>query len=387
MEEKKKLYPLKFIPAARIRPWGGNRLSGIPGKKMAICDGNGNEVQESGHVGECLEIADTGTADTVVSSGWLAGNSLSELMETYMERIVGEDIYSYYGRQFPLMVRFLDIDGRFPVQVNPDDRSAEQRYDSLGKSEMWYILDARPDAKIYMGFTREVTAVELYERCTDGSICEVMNAIHPRKGDVLHFRPGTVHAAEGGILAIGIGESSDLSFRLYDWGRDTDSSHNIQLEEAIDLIDYGPFRPEDYTGAAESGQDPVREIVRCDEYTVSVITVREPLKIGSSGSGRFLIYVCTGGAVSIQVPGADGTRTQDATLRKGETVLIPADMPDFFIVPEERDSVLLEAMVEKREYEDEYINPDTEPFLEGEDYGGIEDAESGEEDEDNGDEN
>ena len=393
MENKKNLYPLRFIPVARKEPWGGNALIRQLGKEFVECDKDGNEARlsASDRIGESWEISDMGFIDSVVAEGWLAGNTLGEIMETYIERIVGEEVCRYYGRQFPVLVKFLDIQGRTPLLVHPDDEVAGQRYDALGKCEMWYIMDASPDAKIYMGFKREIPAQELYDRCRDGSIEEVLNVIHPRKGDSLLVRPGTVHAAEGGLLIAQIQESSDIDFRLYDWGKDKESAAAgmMHLEEAFDIIDMGAYDSSDYrkgplweTDASAAGagrhsrSDVTETLVSVPQFTVTAIDVREPLKISTEHYGSFLIYICIEGEADIQVPAASGNggkSMEDYRLKKGETILIPADMPDFFIVPTDRDTAVLEVMTEKREETDSYIDPDTEPYLEGEDYGGVED--------------
>ena len=212
---------------------------------VTFYDADDNEIPVSPDalIGESWEIADMGIEDSVVSEGWLAGNTLSDLMEIYLEKVVGEDVYKYYGRQFPLLIKFLDIHGKLSVQVHPDDEMAAERYDSLGKAEIWYVMDAEPDAKVYMGFNREVSAQEFYDRCHNGTVDEVLNVIYPKKGDAIYVAPGTVHAAEGGLLIAEIQESSDLTFRLYDWGREFDpaTARQMHLEEAIDLIDYGKF--------------------------------------------------------------------------------------------------------------------------------------------------
>ena len=137
---EKKLYPLRFIPIASRRPWGGNALVNVLGKAFTECDEDGNEIPVGPDVkvGESWEIADMGFEDSVVADGWLAGNTISELMETYLERVVGEQVYNYYGRQFPLLVKLLDISGKLSVQVHPDDDIAAERYDALGKTEIWY---------------------------------------------------------------------------------------------------------------------------------------------------------------------------------------------------------------------------------------------------------
>ena len=359
MENKKELYPLKFIPVAERKPWGGNALIGKLGKEFVECDSDGNETRLTGkdRIGESWEISDMGFTDSVTANGWLAGNTLGEIMDTYIERISGEDVYRFYGRQFPVLVKFLDIRGRTSLQVHPDDETAEQRYDSLGKCEMWYIMDASPEAKIYMGFKREISAQELYDKCKDGTIEEELNVIAPRKGDWLLIRPGTVHAAEGGLLIAEIQESSDLTFRLCDWGREKSpaTARPMHLEEAFDIIDMGQYNgdgyhkgplwenPEDGNGLHCS--QVTDELVRVPQFTVTKISVHDPLKVSNSHSGSFIIYICIDGEAAIQVPVSrqDGNSAMESySMKKGETVLVPADMPDFFVVPADRDTVLLE---------------------------------------------
>lgn len=405
---EKKLYPLKFIPVASRRPWGGHDLVDKLGKEFVECDEEGNEtvIGADELIGESWEVADMGIEDSVVTNGWLAGNTISEIMETYLERVVGDDVYNYYGRQFPLLIKFLDINDKLSVQVHPDDEIAAERYDALGKSELWYILDAKPEAKIYMGFKREVTAQEFYDRCNEGTVEELLNVIYPKKGDVLFITPGTVHAADGGILLAEIQESSDMTFRLYDWGREKNpaTARPIHLEEAIDIIDYRPYDPGKYRKGplwgAEASHVPccdhechcddhdhhhehsakegdvVETLVESSQFTVSQLNLADPLHIYTEKFGSFIIYVCIEGAASIQVPSvkSGGEAFMDNyEFSKGETILIPAEMPDFYLVPRDRSTVLLEAVTRVQEELDEYIDPSTEAFLEDEDYEGLED--------------
>ncbi len=385
--EKKQLYPLKFIPIPSKRVWGGSDLISKMHKSFVETDEEGNEhkLTTNDKIGESWEIADMGIQDSVVATGWLAGNTIGELMETYLDRIVGEYVFNYYGRQFPLLIKFLDIQNKLSVQVHPDDEVGMQRYDSLGKNEMWYILDASPNAKIYAGFTKEMNAQELYDRCHNGTIDSDLNVIYPKKGDWLHIKPGTVHAADGGILVAEIQESSDLTFRLYDWGREFDpkTARKMHLEEALDLINYSKFDNSAYHKGAQWGpeQSPVEKtgvvqrLVKCPQFTVNKLEVSAPLKVSTNTNGSFIIYICIDGAAAIQVPTEDKS-VENTPLGKGETVLIPADMPDFMILPTAANTILLEAMLEPVEEIDNYINPDSEPFLEGEDYESLEDDEA-----------
>ena len=416
---EKKLYPFKFIPVASRRPWGGSNLVTKYGKAFVECDDEGNEIALGADelIGESWEIADMGFEDSVLANGWLAGNTISEIMETYLERVVGEDVYKYFGRQFPLLVKFLDINGKLSVQVHPDDEIAAERYDALGKSELWYVLDAQPDANVYMGFKREVTAQEFYDKCNDGTVVDLLNVFHPKKGDVLFITPGTVHAVDGNIQLVEIQESSDLTFRLYDWGREKNpmTARPIHLEEAIDLIDYLPYdtckyrkgplwgeeasyepccshndhccdHEHDHEHHAHEGQT-VETLVESAQFTVSKLNLTDPLHIYTEQFGSFIVYVCIEGAASIQVPSTrpDGEAFMDNyEFKKGETMMIPADMADFYLVPRDRSTVLLEAVTRVQEDIDAYIDPNTDPYLEGEDYEGLEDGAFEDDEEDEG---
>lgn len=431
---EKKLYPFKFIPVASRRPWGGKALVEELGKTFVECDDEGNEtvIDPSEKIGESWELADMGVEDSVVADGWLAGNTISELMETYLERIVGEDVYNYYGRQFPLLIKFLDINDRLSVQVHPDDEVAAERYDSLGKAEIWYVMDAKLGARIYAGFNRDMTAQELYDRCHAGTVEEVLNVIYPKKGDVLFIAPGTVHAADGGLLIAEVQESSDMTFRLYDWGREfnPETARPLHLEEAIDIIDYRAFDPCMYRKGPlwgdEQSHEPCREpechcghcdgdcgcegdchcheeghechchehhhhhhheddhgdriaetLIERPEFCVTKVNLTDPLHIYTEKFGSFIIYICIEGSASIQIP--SNKENGEACMEnyefvKGDTVLVPADMPDFFLVPRDRSTVILEAVCRPVDEIDEYIDPETEAFLDDEDYEGLEDG-------------
>lgn len=394
---EKKLYPFKFIPVPSRRPWGGDALIRELGKHFVECDEDGNEtvLGTDVKIGESWELADMGIEDSVLSNGWLAGNTISEIMETYMERVVGENVYNNYGRQFPLLIKFLDINDRLSVQVHPDDEVAAERYDSLGKAEIWYIMDAKPGAKIYAGFNREISAQELYDRCHAGTVEEVLNVIYPKKGDSLYITPGMVHAADGGILVAEIQESSDMTFRLYDWGREFNpaTARTIHLDEAIDVIDYGRFNEECYNKGPlwenechchedechchDHGPKVVETLVESPQFNVTKLNLTDPLHIYMDKFESFIVYICVEGAASIQVPseGEDGGQKMECyEIAKGETMMVPADMPDFFLVPRDRDTVLLEAVTRPADIVDEYIDPNTEAFLEDEDYEGLEDG-------------
>ena len=408
---EKKLYPFKFIPVASPRPWGGSVLVNELGKQFVECDEDGNEtvLGADEKIGESWEIADMGIVDSVVSNGWLAGNTISELMETYMERIVGENVHNFYGRQFPILIKFLHVNEKLSVQIHPDDEIAAERYDMLGKEELWYVMDAKPESKIYLGFNRDMTAQEFYDRCKNGTVEEVLNVIHPKKGDVIYIKPGTIHSAEGGILLAEVEESSDMTFRLYDWGREFNpaTARPMHLEEAIDLIDYRAFNPVQYRKGPlwdeEASYEPcktcdcgdechcseehhhhhhsegdiVETLVELPQFNVTKLNLKDPLHIYTEQFESFIIYMCIEGAASVQVPSTKENGEaymENYEFSKGECILIPADMEDFYLVPRDSSTILLEAVTRPTEYVDDYIDPNTEAFLEGEDYEGLEDG-------------
>ena len=328
---EKRLTPMRFAPERVERNWG---------------------LAE-------YRIADLGYIDSVALDGWLAGNSISDIMQTYLERIAGEVPFEYYGTQFPVMVKWLDIKGRTSLHVNPDDEAAEQRYDAFGKTALWYVAAAGDDAKLFLGFKRDVTAAEFYEKCQDGTVEELLNVVTPRVGGHYLITPGMVHAAQD-VRLLEVAESSELWFRLHAWD---DADAELHLEEAFDLIDLKAYRiPE-----TESHPEAVTErIAVTPQFSVNEIRLKDPVRITDQG-GSFRLYACVRGGGSVDAEGLEGLRFQ-----AGDAVLVPAELKSFLLTPSVRDTLLLEALLEPRRDRDEYIDPAAEPFLKGEEYDGLE---------------
>lgn len=334
--EERKLYPFRFLPEEQERPWGVRTV----------------------------KLADLGTVDTMVGNGWFGGNLLSDLMQTYLERVVGDDVFQSYGTQFPVAVHFLDVRGRTGLQVNPDDTSAEQRYDAFGRTALWYVADAEPGAFICPGLERDVPAPAFYAACQDGTVGDLLHRITPRKGDCFLLPPGVVHAAGGGVKIIEITEASDLRFRLHDW----DNGRETHLEEAFDLIDFRAWNP-----ALQRRMRPgqaTEQLFATPQFTVTEFRLKDPVRIEAKETDTFLVYICVEGGASIQVPAEEGTET--FPLKAGEVLLVPAEIPEFTLVPTAAGTVLLEVMLEPQPEPDGYINRDAEPYLDGEDYNGLE---------------
>lgn len=341
-----KLYPLKFIADPRERVWGGNYLVKSLNKEFD------QEMLEK-PIGESWELWSLYGGSSVVQNGYLAGNTLDELMEIYLGDLVGENIFSHYNGDFPLLVKILDIKDKISVQVHPNDEIAMEREDSYGKAELWYILDAKPGAKLYVGFNKDVTPVELYNKCKDGSVTELLNCYTPKKGDCIYIQPGCIHAAEGEVVIAEIQQSSDITYRLWDWGRENNpkTARRIDLEDAIDVIDYSKFEEDKYYFKEVTGNTTV---VDTSKYIVKTIDLAQQIRVIPSELGSFIVYMCIQGSAAIRLN--DNTTYQ---ISKGETIFIPASMEDFAIVPVEGNPQLLQiSMPQLTDGPDLYLNYD-----------------------------
>lgn len=332
MEEEKKLYPMKFVP-----------------------------IEEAG--GDVVQIADLGYLDSEIRNGWLAASSISEVMEMYMDRVVGEGVFGYYGRQFPVTIRFRDINGCTPLVVHPDDVIAEERFDFLGKSKLWYVVSAAPGAKFHLGFKRDVSSAEFYDACQKGTVDALLNTVEVRAGDSYFIYPGLVHAAQGDLTIAEISESSPLDFRLFTWGAAQtadDFDSELTLEAAFDFIDYGRYNPDaEGTVRPDLHEDEAGNTTRLTdnpEFTVHEVRLKDALHVFCEKFGSFVTYTCLSGEAVIQTE-IDGEK-ETYSVKPGETILIPAEVPDFFLMPAAKNTVLLETMVEAQDVVDRYIASD-----------------------------
>ncbi len=299
--EEKKLSPLRFLPDVLEFPWGSVEY----------------------------RLADLGFVDSMASEGWLGGNTLSDIMQTYLERVVGETSFDWYGTQFPVLVKRLDVKGSTSLHVNPDDEVAQQRYDAFGKTALWYVEACGPDARLFLGWKRDVTAAECYQACLDGSVMDLLYSVKPVPGESYLVLPGQVHAAQG-VKLLEIAESSELGFRLYDGNP---GEREIHLEEALDFIDFKAYRK------PEKGEGNL--LAATPQFTVHQIFLRETLKSHASAEDSFLIYICTAGAAILKAE-------KDYQLKAGDVLLVPSEVTDFFLLPTQADTRLLEVRLDPR---------------------------------------
>lgn len=313
------LYPLKFKPILKERVWGGTKLNKIfPDEK------------NTPNLGESWGLSGVQDDISLVSNGFLQGNDINDLIETYLGDLVGDIIYEKYGNEFPVLIKILDIKDSLSLQIHPDDKTAIERHNSYGKTECWYIMEAASDAKIFLGLNKDLTAKEFYDRCMNDSIVKDLNIITPKKGDIIHIPPGTLHAATGGILVAEIQQVSDVTYRVYDWGREhmKETAREMHLDLAIDCINYNFLIPETLLflqGECET-----------DYFTIKKIKVDNSYRKTTVDFNSCIIYFVINGQTDIDSVNGKVSASQ------GEVILIPAYLGEYLITG---DSEVLEITI------------------------------------------
>lgn len=323
MDTEKKLYPMRFCTLEDKYIWGR----------------------------EEFRLADLGYRDSLVHDGWLAGNSLSEVMDMYMDRVTGEKTFEYWGRQFPVTVKHITVSGRMPLRVHPSDSYAAERYDFLGKEKLWYVLRAGKDARLLIGFAEDTDASQLYAACADNSVGDILNIVEPQAGQSFLIPSGVPHAASGDIELIEVSESSPLDFCLCAWGEEVSEEEfapALSFVDALEFTDYRKF------GITSSGA--AATLADIPQFKVERIAVRTGLKVKGVGFDSFTVYVCLKGRICINIDVLGVTASYP--VNPGEAILIPAECSEFSVIPQDKDSEILDVTVPVRKEEDAYINPD-----------------------------
>lgn len=318
------LYPLKFNPIYKYRIWGGNKLKEILGKNDAPVK-----------TGESWEISGVQDNISLVANGPLAGNSLQELAEIYMGELLGEHVYENFGDEFPLLIKLIDANDVLSIQVHPGDELAKERHQAYGKTEMWYVIQADEGSLLYTGFNQKLSRDSYLDHLKNKTIKDVLNREMVRPGDVFFIPAGRVHATGAGILFAEIQQTSDITYRIYDWDRiDKDGkTRELHTELAIDAIDFGVH--EKYKTDYERRENNTNEIVSCRYFTTNYIPFNRPLDKDYYEIDSFIIYICLNGAFTIH-----SGNSHTCSLKKGETVLLPASLNNVRLVPESNVSML-----------------------------------------------
>jgi mannose-6-phosphate isomerase len=307
------LYPLKFAPICKDKIWGGNKLGTLLHKEFSGLP----------NCGESWEISGVQDEISVVSNGFLKGNSIEELIEVYMGDLVGEKVYEEFGTEFPLLVKFIDANDNLSIQVHPNDELSLERHDAFGKTEMWYVVQADPGAQLISGFNRKIDKQEYLKCFNNGQLEEILNHETAKAGDVFFMPAGRVHAIGKGIVVAEIQQTSDVTYRIYDFNRldDQGNPRELHTELAVDAIDY-TFEKNYRTEYKALADEPVN-LVDCKYFTTNILPVTANIDRDFTDLDTFVIYICLEGECSLL------WEDQSVNFGKGETILVPALINSF----------------------------------------------------------
>lgn len=324
------MYPLKFEPILKQTLWGGDKI--IPFKHL-------NETLPN--VGESWEVSAVEGSESVVANGTDKGYTLPEMVRKYKEELVGEANYARFGNKFPLLIKFIDAKLDLSIKVHPGDELAKKRHNSFGKNEMWYVIAADKGAKLISGFAEEITPKEYKDRVHNGTFAEVLQTCAIEPGDVFYVPAGRVHGIGAGAFVAEIQQTSDITYRIFDYNRkDKDGkSRELHTSQAMDAINFSDVQ-DDFRTEYERVQNEPVEMVASPYFTTSVYDMTEEITCDYSELDSFVIFICVEGSCRLT-----DDNQNEITLRAGETVLLPAAVQEVTIVPEGQRVKLLETYV------------------------------------------
>lgn len=299
------VYPIKFQPILKEKVWGGTKLMNLLNKNST-----------TNKIGESWEISDVENNISVVANGKLKGQTISSLVLKYKETLMGHQVYKTFGNKFPLLFKFIDAKEDLSVQLHPDDKLAKKRHNSFGKTEMWYIIQNDEEAQLVLGFNKKLTKKEFSEHIENGTIESILHRKKIKKGDAFYITPGFVHAIGAGTLLAEIQQTSDITYRIYDWKRPDAKGKLRELHNdlAIVAIDFEI----DSNKSMLSYNTKGGLLVKSPYFSVRVFNTKEQNTRDISKIDSFIVYMCVEGKTSISV------NHERETLTLGETVLIPA---------------------------------------------------------------
>lgn len=314
------LYPLKFKPRVKERIWGGQAILKKKGKTVA-------RLSKDKLYGESWDLSSVKGDVSVVANGFLKGNNLEEIIEVYMGELVGEENFEKYGLEFPLLVKYLDCNDKLSVQVHPNDELAEERHNSFGKTEAWYVVDCKPGAAIYLGFKNlELTREEYIAAVAESRLEELLNRVEVKPGDVFFIPAGTVHALGAGIEVVEVQQTSDVTYRIYDWDRVDASGNGRELHTAlaVDAIDF-EADAELLHRKYELTKGGAATVIESSYFTMTLHDVDGEKLLDRASLDSFIIYIALNGSAQVI---ADGV---EESLEEGEVMLTPAEVSEIEI--------------------------------------------------------
>ncbi|WP_367757458.1 type I phosphomannose isomerase catalytic subunit [Flavobacterium sp. WC2430] len=308
----KMVYPLQFDPILKDRIWGGEKLKTILNKPI-----------ESKITGESWELSTVEGDVSVIANGEFKGKSLTEVIEELPNEILGTEVHKRFGKQFPLLFKYLDAREDLSIQVHPNDELAKKRHNSFGKTEMWYIMQADPDSRIIVGFKEKSNANEYLEHLKNKTLLSILDDVEVKEGDVFFLETGTVHAIGAGLVVAEIQQTSDITYRIYDFDR-VDAQGNtreLHIDLALEAINYD--KVEAYR-SYKKDENVSNTIVNCPYFTTNFIPLEDTVTVSKTGNS-FTVYMCVDGEFELEYD------MNIYTYKKGDTVLIPAAM-DYYVI-------------------------------------------------------
>jgi len=307
-----KMYPLQFEPILKERIWGGEKLKTILNKPIT-----------SKITGESWELSTVEGDVSVVANGELKGKSLMELIDESPNEILGTEVYNRFGKQFPLLFKYLDAREDLSIQVHPNDKLAKERHNSFGKTEMWYVTQADADARIIVGFKEDSSKEEYLKHLNDKTLVSILDTVKAKPGDVFFLETGTVHAIGAGLVVAEIQQTSDITYRLYDFDRKDaqGNTRELHVDLALDAINYNKV---DTQKKYETKTNTSNVVVDCPYFTTNFLPLENKLEVSKSGAS-FTVYMCIEGSFEIEYSGFKQTYI------KGDTILVPAEINAFIL--------------------------------------------------------
>jgi mannose-6-phosphate isomerase len=307
-----KLYPLQFEPILKERIWGGEKLKTILNKPIT-----------SKITGESWELSTVEGDVSIVANGDLAGKSLNDLIDLNPDDLLGIEVHKRFGKQFPLLFKYLDAREDLSIQVHPNDELAQKRHNSFGKTEMWYVMQADKDSKLIVGFKDNSSPEAFLENLKNKTLLSILDDVKVQKGDVFFLETGTIHAIGAGLLIAEIQQTSDITYRLYDFDRvDVAGNHReLHIDLALDAINYNKI---DTYKKYNKDVNHSNSMVDCPYFTTNFLPLDGKVAVNKSGN-TFTVYMCVDGSFELE---SDGTKYE---YKEGDTVLIPATLKTFVL--------------------------------------------------------
>jgi mannose-6-phosphate isomerase len=303
-------YPLIFEPILRERIWGGYKLKSLLDKKI-----------DSKFTGESWELSTIENSISIIKNGLFTGNSLDQIIKSYPKEILGKKVHELFGNNFPLLFKFIDAKEDLSIQVHPNDSLALKRHNSFGKTEMWFVIEAEESARIIIGFKKESSPEEYLNHVKNKDLIDILKEVPVKKGDVYFIETGTIHAIGAGIVIAEIQQTSDITYRIYDWDREDyeGNMRELHIDLALEAINYYPVNAKrEY----QSNQNTSNPIVNCNYFKTNFLPLDGNISF-QTNSESFKVIMCTEGEFKIIF------NNQKMGFKKGETILIPAILKNY----------------------------------------------------------